>query len=130
MKNIFTLALFCLLTTMSYAQNELTKQDKKTIQALITCLKSADSDKLAQLIRYDFNNIEANGKKIKIKNKETFKKNFHKIFTKKRTVTIVNTKLSDWERIGSKGFTLQNENVTIWSDEDGSKIMSIFNPVD
>ena len=68
MKNIFTLALFCLLTTMSYAQSDLTKQDKRTIQALINGLKSVDSDKLAQLIRYNFNNTKTtndDGKKVK-----------------------------------------------------------------
>jgi len=108
------------------AQSDLTKQDKQTIQAFVSALKSWDVDKIANLISYDFNNIEAGGKKLKIKDKEAFKKNADKILTKKRGAAIVNAKLSDWERIGAKGFSLQTDQVTIWSDEDGKKIVSIF----
>ncbi len=126
MKKIIAILLFCGLTTFAQAQNDLTKQDKQTIQAFVSALKSWDIDKIANLISYDFNNIEAGGKKLKIKDKEAFKKNADKILTKKRGAAIVNAKLSDWERIGAKGFSLQTDQVTIWSDEDGKKIVSIF----
>ncbi|MEJ5054483.1 hypothetical protein [Sphingobacterium sp. MYb382] len=126
MKKFIVLFLLCIATGLSYAQQDLTKQDKKTIQTLIKGLKANDADKVASLIRYDFNTILVNNKPIKITNKASFKKNFKGIFSKKRIEAIVNSQISDWGRVGAKGFTFQNDDVVIWSDEDGKKIQSVF----
>lgn len=126
MKKFIVPFLLCVATGLSYAQQDLTKQDEQTIQRLIKSLKANDVDKVASLIRYDFNTIQVNSKPIKITNKASFKKNFKGIFSKKRIQAIVNSSISDWGRVGAKGFTFQHDDVVIWSDEDGKKIQSIF----
>ena len=116
---ILLLLLFAVLTT-AIAQNEdLTKQQRLSIQKLINTYKSNNKTKIAELINYPLRR-EYPLKDVKDKNE--FIQRFDDIFDKQIITQVSKSTLNDYSQMGWRGIMFDNGKC--WIDDDG-KIMSV-----
>ncbi|MCG3693012.1 hypothetical protein [Aliarcobacter butzleri] len=113
--------LFLLIFSFLFANgNEFTKDDAD-IEKLIKAFQENDIEYISnRAIAYPF---KREYPIPSIKNQEEFKKRFYEVFDEKLIEKIKNSKIEDWERMGGKGFMLQNG--LIWLDYDANKIIAI-----
>lgn len=119
MKYIIAVFAFFLFGSVS-AQDNLSKKEVKNIQTFIQCIKKGDKDKLSTMAQYPL--LVKDGK-VKVKSKADFVKKYDLIFDKKLTQIILESKVSDWDRVGSKGVML-NEG-EIWFNEGAIKLITV-----
>jgi hypothetical protein len=111
--------LFAILTTAIGQNDDLTKQQRLSIQKLITIFKSKNKTKIAELIIYPLRR-EYPLKDVKDKNE--FIQRFDDIFYKQIIDQVSNSTLTDYSQVGWRGIMFDDGK--FWIDDNG-RIMSI-----
>jgi len=109
------LILLMLIFNLSFAQNELDKNEIQSIQKLIKLFQTKNVDGISKIISYPLNReypIPA------VKNEADFKKRFNQIFDQKLIGIITKSKIEQWSEVGWKGIMLDRGD--LWIETDGT----------
>ena len=112
---IFTLSL---LSFSVMASEDLTVQEKKSIQELIQKFKKNDVKAISQSIIYP---LERDQPLAKIENAQEMQKRFDQVFDASLKKRIASSTLKDWERVGWRGIMFENGDIWLRSMEDAPK---------
>lgn len=109
------LILLMLIFNLSFAQNELDKNEIQSIQKLIKLFQTKNVDGISKIISYPLNReypIPA------VKNEADFKKRFNMIFDQKLIGIITSSKIDQWSEVGWRGIMLDRGD--LWIETDGT----------
>lgn len=104
-----------LIFNLSFAQNELDKNEIQSIQKLIKLFQTKNVDGISKIISYPLNReypIPA------VKNEADFKKRFNMIFDQKLIGIITSSKIDQWSEVGWRGIMLDRGD--LWIETDGT----------
>lgn len=113
------LILLLLIFNLSFAQNDLDKNEIENIQKLINLFKTKNVDGISKIISYPLNREYPIPS---IKNEADLKKRFSQIFDQKIINEISNSKIDQWSKVGYRGIMFDDGN--LWIESDG-KIIAI-----
>jgi hypothetical protein len=116
MKTLFILIpiLFATASTSFGQNNDLKKEQIKSIQILINTFKSRNNSKIAQLISYP---LRREFPLKDVKNITDFEKRFFDIFDKELIDHVAKSTINDWSEVGWRGIMFDNG--TLWINEEG-----------
>ncbi|MCD9854062.1 hypothetical protein LUD75_05075 [Epilithonimonas sp. JDS] len=109
------LILLMLIFNLSFAQNELDKNEIENIQKLINLYKAKNINGISKIISYP---LEREYPIPSVKNEADFKKRFDQIFDKKIVDLISNSKIEQWSEVGWRGIMLNRGD--LWIESDGT----------
>ena len=113
------LILLLLIFNLSFAQNDLDKNEIENIQKLINLFKTKNVDGISKIISYPLNREYPI---LSVKNEADLKKRFNQIFDKTIIDEISNSKIGQWSKVGYRGIMFDDGN--LWIESDG-KIIAI-----
>lgn len=108
------LILFSLIFNLSFAQNDLDKNEIENIQKLVNLFKAKNVDRISKVVNYPLNREYPIPN---VKNEADFKKRFNQIFDQKIIDEISNSKIDQWSEVGWRGIMLNNGD--LWIETDG-----------
>lgn len=109
------LILLMLMFNLSFAQNELDKNEIENIQKLINLFKAKNINGLSKIVRYP---LEREYPIPSVKNEADFKRRFNQIFDQKLIGIITSSKIDQWSEVGWRGIMLDRGD--LWIETDGT----------
>lgn len=108
------LVLLLLIFNLSFAQNDLDKNEIQNIQKLVNLFKAKNINGISKIVRYP---LEREYPIPSVKNEADFKKRFSQIFDQKLIGIISNSKIEQWSEVGWRGIMLDRGD--LWIETDG-----------